>query len=177
MSARREVVTSFLLFLGVAGGLAGLGLVLRLAVGSPPAAAQAVPAGGDAAFHLDPADPQLGRRAYAFCQGCHQPDGAGIAGTYPPLAGHPRVLGPAGDLIRVTLHGYDARSGLWNGAMPGFAERLADHELAGALSWIRGQWGNQASAVTSAEVAAVRRAEAARTRAWTPAELAHPGSP
>jgi mono/diheme cytochrome c family protein len=159
----------------VLAAVGGTGWLLRrvVAPGPPPAGA----AVSDAIYHLDPADPLLGRRSYAFCQGCHQPDGQGVPGTFPPLVGHPRVLGPVEPLIRVTLHGYDTRSGLWHGAMPGFAGRLADHEVAAALTFARSQWGNQAPPVGAASVAAVRRAESGRIAAWTPAELPPPSWP
>lgn len=174
MAVRRDQVVSFALLLGVAGTLAVAGWALRRTLGAP---AGGGPEPADLAYHLDPGDPRLGERSYAFCQGCHQGDGAGIPGTYPPLAGHPRALGPPEALIRVTLHGYDARSGLWNGAMPAFAGRLADHEVAAALSHVRGSWGNRAGAVAPATVAAVRRADAGRTRAWTADELPQAAPP
>lgn len=172
MPSRRDL-TTILIFAGVVGGLGGLGLILRLSLGGP----QPVAAAPEPAWSLAADDPLLGRRAFVHCQGCHQADGAGIPGLFPPLAGNPRLLGPADPLIRISLHGYDSGGVLWNEVMPGLADRLADHELAAALSYARSAWGNAAPAIGAATVAAVRRAEVLRSRPWTPGELPPPSAP
>ncbi|MBZ9700178.1 MULTISPECIES: hypothetical protein [unclassified Mesorhizobium] len=41
-------------------------------------------------------------------------------------------------------------------AMPSLAWRLKDQEIADALTYVRGSWGNAAPAVSSDDVAAVR---------------------
>src|SRR5690625_7122358 len=44
------------------------------------------------------------------CAACHQPDGSGLAGAFPPLAGSSIVTGEDTDLfIEIILRGYDAR--------------------------------------------------------------------
>jgi mono/diheme cytochrome c family protein len=42
--------------------------------------------------------------------------------------------------------------------MPEFEWRLSDSEVADVLSFVRGNWGNHAAAVTPDEVARVRKA-------------------
>lgn len=42
-------------------------------------------------------------------------------------------------------------------AMPGFAQRLTDRDVADVLTFVRSSWGNRASAVTAAQVAKVRK--------------------
>jgi mono/diheme cytochrome c family protein len=166
MAGLREV----LLFTAIVGGLGLAGHLVARCTGSPPA--QPLPS---AAWAIPFDDPQLGERAYAQCRGCHQPDGGGISGTYPPLAGNPRATGEPTALIRIALHGYDSRQpGLpypWLAPMPGLGGRLADHELAGALTFIRSRWGNAAPPITAAQVAAVRADDALRLAPWTPDEL------
>ena len=166
MAGLREV----LVFTAIVGGLGLAGHLVARCTGSPPA--QPLPA---AAWAIPLDDPLLGERAYAQCRGCHQPDGGGISGTYPPLAGNPRVIGDPEALIRLTLHGYDSRApggrSPWAMAMPGLGGRMADHELAGALSFIRSHWGNAAPPITAAQVAAVRSATILRRAPWTPEEL------
>ncbi len=150
-------------------------LLSATALGVVTAWRGAVPASNVVGLGLDPSDPLLGRRAYALCQGCHQPDGRGIAGNYPALIGSPVLTGPAVGAIATVLHGYDSSAtpaqSRWNERMPGFATQLADHELAAVLTWSRQQWGNAASPIDATTVAQVRAALTARTTPWTPDEL------
>ena len=50
------------------------------------------------------------------------------------------------------------RSGVGVDAMPSYASRLDDEQVAAVLTFIRNAWGNRASAVTAAEVGKSRRA-------------------
>jgi mono/diheme cytochrome c family protein len=82
------------------------------------------------------------------CSACHQPDGKGIAGAFPALAGDKFVVGPATGPIGVVLNG--------RGGMPTFKADLTDEQIAAALTHVRSSWGNNASAVTPADVAKQR---------------------
>lgn len=82
------------------------------------------------------------------CSACHQPTGMGIPGAFPALAGNAFVQGPAGPVIATVLNG--------RGGMPAFKGDLDDAALSGVLSYIRTAWGNKASLVEPADVAAVR---------------------
>ena len=42
-------------------------------------------------------------------------------------------------------------------AMPGFDWRMSDKEVAEVVTFVRSSWGNQAAAVTAADVAKVRK--------------------
>lgn len=101
------------------------------------------------------------------CAACHQATGAGLPGAFPPLAGSEWVQGRDTTLARIVLHGVNGsltvKGGTYNGVMPAFKEQLHDAELAALLSHIRGQWGNQATAITAEVVAAVRKETAGRT--------------
>jgi mono/diheme cytochrome c family protein len=116
----------------------------------------------------------VGRRVYNSCATCHQMDGQGVAGAYPPLAGAEWVTGDPRVLSRILLHGLQGpisvRGVLYNGAMPGWS-RLSDGEIAAVLTYIRNSWGNAAGAVSPDVVAEVRRSEATRASAWTADEL------
>lgn len=90
------------------------------------------------------------------CSACHQLTGKGIKGAFPPLAGSVLVKGDKSVLASTVLTG---RAG-----MPAFKDELGDAELAGILSYIRASWGNAASPVTQADIAAARvKSKAART--------------
>jgi mono/diheme cytochrome c family protein len=102
-----------------------------------------------------PDDPLLGRRVYAYCQGCHGVDGRGIAGNYPPLAGSVIASADPTLAIRLVLRGIQSER--LNGRMPAFAATLTDREIAAVLTWIRTAWGNAAPPVAASQVAAERR--------------------
>jgi mono/diheme cytochrome c family protein len=95
---------------------------------------------------------------------CHQPDGKGMAGHYPPLAGNSlATMADPRALVLVTLHGLGQpqASGTPAGSpppaqMPGFAAQLNDKELADIATYVRASWGNRAGAVTPAQVKAMR---------------------
>jgi len=123
----------------------------------------------------DPADPDLGRKAYAMCLGCHGADGRGVPGYAPGLAGSPWLAGDARAAVLMVLHGYDATSepgaAYHSSRMLGHGHQLADHELAGLLTWARRQWGHGAEPVERAMVTALRSRHAGRATPWSPAEL------
>ena len=173
MAGARQIMV----FVAVIAVLALIGQLIARQTGAPPVQPIAVTAVG---WTVSADDPRLGERAYAQCRGCHQPDGAGISGTYPPLAGNPRVLGDPIALIRIVLHGFISRQpdapALWPLAMPALGARMSDHEIAGALTFVRSQWGNASPAITASEVAQVRASEPMRQQPWTPASLAAPSS-
>jgi mono/diheme cytochrome c family protein len=125
----------------------------------------------------------LGARVFArdgHCITCHQPTGAGLAATYPPLDGSPWATGSQERLIKLTLNGlwgpievkgvyYDPAKGI--PPMTPFGSLLNDEELAGVLTYVRNSWSNKADPVLPATVAKVRQATRSRTIFWKPEEL------
>jgi mono/diheme cytochrome c family protein len=95
-----------------------------------------------------------------FCASCHRDDGAGVPNAFPRLAGNPSVLSEdTTSLIRLLLEGGNSPSathGPKRQAMPAFAGRLADMQLAQVLTYIRASWGNDARPVTTNDVATLR---------------------
>jgi mono/diheme cytochrome c family protein len=121
----------------------------------------------------------VGRQVYGtYCIVCHQPTGQGIPPLNPPLAGSDWVLadGP-GRIARLVLNGGQGAitvSGqVYNGVMVGFRELLTDEEIAAVLTYIRQNqnWGNNASAITPAQIQAIREKTASRASPWSPDEL------
>lgn len=110
-----------------------------------------------------------GRSLYTYCQGCHGADGLGSGSQYPPLAGSPRVLGPAEDLARVVIHGFEGpleRNGVtYTETMPP-SPFTDDRDLAAIMSYIRSAWENDTTPVTPELVRQVRTNYAGRTRPW-----------
>lgn len=67
----------------------------------------------------------------------------------------------ARDLIRVVLNGIPTRTFTGNQrmyAMPPFAHELDDKEIADLATWMRAEWGGQATAVNVEEVQKISRA-------------------
>ena len=102
----------------------------------------------------------------ANCAACHQANGQGLPGVFPPLAGSEWVVGDPQVLANILLHGVSGKIEVagqsFDGMMPAFAQ-LSDAEIAGVLTHIRSTWGNQAEAISADFVASEREAGSART--------------
>lgn len=125
-----------------------------------------------------PIDPVvLGRQLFTNrgCIGCHQLNGQGLAGQFPPLAGSEWVQSSPELLSRIVLQGLQGpvkvRGETFNNAMPGFGPLLDDQQAAAVLTFIRQEWGNRADAVLPTVVASARAAHSNRTTPWTADEL------
>jgi len=145
-----------------------------------PAQAQPGTASGDRDQPVDPL--VLGKRLFSNCITCHQSDGQGVDGVYPPLAGSEWVTRDPETPARILLHGLEGRIQVrgdsYDGEMPAFGGRLTDEHLAAVLTYIRSEWGNDAPAVSPDLVAALRGQHARRSGPWSADELdALRGSP
>lgn len=94
------------------------------------------------------------------CAACHQTNGAGLAGVFPPLAGSEWVTGKEKTLTAIVLHGVTGqltvKGAAYNGSMPAFKDQLNDTEIAAVLSYIRSQWKNDAGAIAAQMVTETR---------------------
>lgn len=125
-----------------------------------------------------PAGVSQGAQLYQRCATCHQPNGQGIVGAFPPLAGseYANAENPAVP-IRVILHGMQGpltiHGNTYNGLMPpyGVGIEMSDAEVAAVLTYVRSSWGNNASAITPEQVAEVRAAPRQATGPVTAEEL------
>lgn len=89
------------------------------------------------------------------CAACHQANGSGLAGAFPPLAGSKIVNDKNPELlIQIILKGYDARPEY--AVMAPFADQLTDEEIAAIANHERTSWGNKAPLLTAEEVAKIR---------------------
>ncbi len=117
---------------------------------------------------------ERGARVYsAYCVVCHQADGGGIEGIYPPIRQTEWVEGDTGRLIRLVLHGMngpiEVNGEQYNGLMPPH-RHLSDDQIADVLTFVRQNFDNDAGEVTADEVFAVRR-QTGRRGVWSPGEL------
>jgi mono/diheme cytochrome c family protein len=125
---------------------------------------------------------QQGSEVYAaVCFACHGSDGLGhaLAGNTagvslgPPVAGSPRVQAHRDYIIKVLLQGLSGpiAGKTYADVMAPLGATSTDEWVAGVASYVRTNFGNNASLVTPADVARVRAATASRKTPWTVAEL------
>ena len=122
-----------------------------------------------------------GKEIYAregFCMTCHQSDGGGLSASgFPPLANTPWVEGNKERLIKLVLKGLqgpiEVQNKKYSGQVPmtPFEGMLKDKEIAAVLTYVRNSFGNEASAITPQEVAAVRAAVKDKEGFYSPSEL------
>ncbi len=94
-----------------------------------------------------------------FCGSCHQTNGKGALGYFPPLAASKTVLGDKNNLIGIVLHGMngvlEVNGESYNGVRPSF-NFLGNEDLSLILSYIRQHFGNNASQVSKDDIQSVR---------------------
>src|ERR1051325_5689196 len=111
------------------------------------------------------------------CAACHQSSGEGVTGQFPPLAGSEWVLEPGPNrIIRVVMNGLtgpiDVKGRPFGAVvMAPWKDVLTDEQIANVLTYIRSEWGNNAPAVTAAEVKKVRDQVNSKPDSWTAPEL------
>lgn len=95
-----------------------------------------------------------------FCAKCHGDDGKGVPNVIPALAGNASVLAKdTTSLIRLMVEGGNSPATLTGPPrqrMPGFAGLISNAQMADALTYVRGAWGNVAQPVSGNDVASLR---------------------
>ena len=128
-----------------------------------------------------PSDPDTkrklnGAKVYqTACMLCHQANGLGTAGQFPPLDGSEWVNGPVPRLARIPIYGLTGpitvKGENWNASMVPAGAGLSNEDLADLLTFIRSNWSNKSNPVTAEEVAKARAKEAGRSQPMTSADL------
>ena len=103
-----------------------------------------------------PKEVSLGQKTYnLYCGACHQQNGKGASGRFPPLDQTDWVTGDKERLIDILLNGKEGvmtvNGVVYDGLMPQH-HFLSDKEIAAVLSYIRTNFGNTASPITPEEV-------------------------
>lgn len=95
------------------------------------------------------------------CSSCHQSDGKGVVGSFPPLVGNPTVNGDPKTVIHIVKYGLTGKISVaghdYNGMMPPWGTQLSNADIADVVTYVRGSWGNTGSPVTEADVAGVSK--------------------
>src|SRR5438552_5749671 len=142
-------------------------------MGSPPAPKKAVaggPGGGEQA-ELSPRD--RGKKIFAAnCQTCHQANGLGVAGQYPPLAGSEFTTGGSRRPAMIVLKGLQGPVKVkgqeyGTAVMQPWDKTLTDQKIADVLTYERSEWGNSASPVTAEQIAGLRKELANHPNSYT----------
>ena len=121
-------------------------IILATLLMALPAAAADTPDMRGAPFAM-----QGGEAVYrGVCQGCHMADakGASGAGTYPALAGNPK-LAEGGYVLSMVMNGHRG--------MPPFRGHFTNAQVADVVNFVRSHFGNHYKGkVTEADVQALR---------------------
>ena len=96
----------------------------------------------------------------SHCSACHQTNGEGLPGVFPPLKGSGVVNKDDAakhiDIVLFGIQGGRAGGVVYTAAMPPFAGTLSDADIADIIDYERNSWGNHGKPVTAAQVAAGR---------------------
>jgi cytochrome c oxidase cbb3-type subunit II len=92
----------------------------------------------------------------ANCQACHQANGQGLKGAFPPLKGSKIVLNDNPEImVDIIMNGYNAREEYAEMAAIGTINNLKPEEVAAIINHERTSWGNNASKISAEEVAKI----------------------
>lgn len=93
------------------------------------------------------------------CFACHQAEGQGIAGAFPPLAKSDYLNADVKRAISSVIKGLSGEitvnGEVYNSIMP--AQTLSDEEVADILTYVYHSWGNNKTVVSEAQVKAARK--------------------
>lgn len=101
-----------------------------------------------------------GEQVYTdVCATCHQANGQGLPGSFPPLAGAGSFYGDAQNHARIIVHGLSGpitvNGVAYNSAMPAQGS-LTDYDVAAVATYERNSWGNADGVVLPEDVKAIR---------------------
>ena len=103
---------------------------------------------------------ERGRRVFLMaCFACHQPDGRGLPGVFPPLAGSDYLKADKARVIRTPMKGLTGpivvNGKTYNSIMP--AQPFNDRQIADVLTYVMNTWGNNFGQVSTQDVAQARK--------------------
>ena len=121
------------------------------------------------------------------CGACHQRDGSGLRGAFPPLAGNQRVIDDPLRVVDIVLQGLneplEVDGVTYTTAMPPM-QHLSDQEIAASVNFALTSWGNDGEKVSvdqvserRAKLGLVDRAVGERHPGATEGEMAYRGAP
>ena len=121
---------------------------------------------------------ESGKKIFALrCASCHQSNGLGIPGQYPPLDGSKWATSDPALVSYIILNGlkgeivvkgevYGTSAAVNMAAVP-----ITDREIANVTTYVRQAWGNNSSEISTDEVVQFRQDTIAKQEQWTGDEL------
>lgn len=103
---------------------------------------------------------QMGKRVYGeTCFACHQSEGQGIAGAFPPLANSDYLNEDVKRAIDIVLHGKTGEivvnGETYNSVMT--AQNLTDKEVASVMTYVYNSWDNNETEISESQVKKLRK--------------------
>jgi len=139
---------------------------------------KAGPGGGPSGGPEAPQTPfDRGKKVFAAnCQTCHQANGQGVPGQYPPLAGSEFTNGGSHRMAMIVLKGLQGPvkvKGQQYGSavMQPWDKTLTDQKIADVMTYERSDWGNKASPVTAEQIAALRKELASHPESFSEQDI------
>ena len=113
---------------------------------------------------------KLGKEVYTSggnggiaCTTCHQENGEGTKGAFPPLKGQKDHMGDCAKHAGIVIDGMTGEIEVdgvkYNGVMTPQGDLLSDIEIAAVLTYERNSWGNEFGDCKPEDVAAARAAK------------------
>jgi nitrite reductase (NO-forming) len=136
--------------------------VMKAAGGHPlaPAAIEREPEDGPGSAPTKEVQIERGRRVFLMaCFACHQPNGRGLPGVFPPLAGSDFLKADRNRAIRIPMRGLTGpvvvNGKTYNSIMP--PQAFSDRQIADVLTYVMNSWGNDFGRVSTEEVTKARK--------------------
>lgn len=108
------------------------------------------------------------------CMSCHQKNGKGLPGSFPPLAGNPDLMRDRVFPVYVLLNGLEGKITVagkdFNAQMPPFSH-LTDAEIAALVRYIRSAWNNASLRPANMKPVDAKTVKAARAKTMTAAAV------
>jgi len=104
---------------------------------------------------------EKGKQVYmGLCFACHQADGKGLPGAFPPLAAADYMLADRDRGVRAVLKGLSGpvtvNGVTFNSMMPPQEAVLTDAQVADVMTYVFNAWGNKGDAFNAAQVKVIR---------------------
>lgn len=142
-------------------------------LGNAPRVATHAGAGSAAQAVVELTPAEKGAKIYnANCATCHQANGLGIAGQYPPLVGTEVTNSGSRRHVMIVLKGLQGPvtvkgQQFGSAVMQPWEKTLTDEKIADVITYERSAWGNKGSPVSAEGVATLRKELAGRTESYT----------
>lgn len=111
-------------------------------------------------FISQAADASEGENVYKkYCQACHQPNGKGMQGVFPPLAGNTNIKDNPDYIAKTIINGKSGAITVngtnYNGAMPPMGY-LKDADISTLVNYINTEFADGGETITAEAVASLR---------------------